>query len=95
VKFQATRRGSIGRFTADLTWYLTYALKDSVEQTMLSVGYLLYGAMVIALGTTVYATQRITFQAINLAFMPGFGFATAATTLTGQSLGAGRQKIKK
>jgi len=25
----------IGRFTADLTWYLTYALEDSVEQTML------------------------------------------------------------
>jgi putative MATE family efflux protein len=46
--------------------------------------------MVISLGTAVYATQRITFQAINLAFMPAFGFATATTTLTGQALGAGR-----
>ena len=72
---------------------LGIGIPTAVEQTMLSVGFLLYGAMVIALGTTVYATQRITFQAINLAFMPGFGFATAATTLTGQSLGAGRPDL--
>ncbi|HEX2184723.1 MAG TPA: MATE family efflux transporter [Chloroflexota bacterium] len=67
---------------------LRIGIPTAVEQTMLSAGFLLYGAMVIGLGTTVYATQRITFQAINLAFMPAFGFATATTTLTGQSLGA-------
>jgi putative MATE family efflux protein len=69
---------------------LRIGVPTAVEQTMLSGGFLLYGAMVISLGTAVYATQRITFQAINLAFMPAFGFATATTTLTGQALGAGR-----
>ena len=69
---------------------LRIGIPTAVEQTMLSGGFLLYGAMVITLGTTVYATQRITFQAINLAFMPAFGFATAATTLVGQRLGAQR-----
>jgi len=68
-------------------------IPTAVEQTMLSAGFLLYGAMVISLGTTVYATQRITFQAINLAFMPAFGYATAATTLTGQALGALRPEM--
>lgn len=69
---------------------LWIGIPTAIEQTMLSAGFLLYGAMVITLGTTVYATQRITFQAINLAFMPAFGYATAATTLVGQSLGARR-----
>jgi len=59
-----------------------------LEQVIFSVGMLMYGIMVIGLGTTVYATQRITFNAISLSFMPGFGYAMAATTLTGQSLGA-------
>jgi MATE family, multidrug efflux pump len=72
---------------------LAIGIPTAIEQTMLSVGFLLYGSMVIRLGTAVYATQRITFQAINLAFMPAFGFATAATTLTGQSLGAGRPDL--
>jgi putative MATE family efflux protein len=69
---------------------LRIGVPTSVEQTLLSAGFLLYGAMVISLGTAVYAAQRITFQVFNLAFMPAFGYATAATTLTGQSLGAGR-----
>jgi putative MATE family efflux protein len=59
-----------------------------IEQGLLSTGMLLYGVLVIRLGTKVYAAQRITFQMISLSFMPGIGFATAATTLVGQSLGA-------
>jgi putative MATE family efflux protein len=74
---------------------LRIGVPTAVEQSMLSGGFVLYGAMVITLGTTVYATQRLTFQAINLAFMPAFGYATAATTLTGQSLGAGRPDLAR
>jgi len=69
---------------------LKIGVPTRVEQTLLSGGFLIYGAMVITLGTTVYAAQRISFQAINLAFMPAFGFGTAATTLVGQHLGARR-----
>jgi putative MATE family efflux protein len=85
-----------GRWSLDLPVVgrvLGIGIPTAIEQTMLSLGFLLYGAMVISLGTAVYATQRITFQVINLAYMPGFGFATAATTLTGQSLGAGRTDL--
>jgi len=87
----ASVRGAGWRLELDVVWrVLRIGIPTAVEQTMLSGGFLLYGAMVITLGTTVYATQRITFQAINLAFMPAFGFATATTTLTGQALGARR-----
>jgi putative MATE family efflux protein len=74
---------------------LKIGVPTAIEQTLLSAGFLLYGAMVITLGTAVYATQRLTFQAINLAFMPAFGFATAATTLVGQSLGAQRPDLAR
>ena len=63
-------------------------LPSMIEQTLLSGGMLLYGVLVIHMGTKIYAAQRITFQVISLSFMPGIGFAMAATTLVGQSLGA-------
>jgi multidrug resistance protein, MATE family len=37
----------------------------------------------------VLAAQRITFNALSLSFLPGVGFGIAATTLVGQSIGAG------
>ena len=58
------------------------------EQLVISGGFVIYGFMVISLGTVVYAAQRITFNAVGISFLPALGFAVAATTLTGQSLGA-------
>ena len=72
-----------------LIWrMLRLGIPSSIEQVLLSGGMLIYGMITIALGTNVYAAQRITFNAISIGFMPGLGFAMAATALTGQSLGA-------
>ena len=60
------------------------------EQLSRSLGMLLFSWVVISLGTTIFAAQRITFNIISLSFMPGFGFSMAATALTGQALGAGK-----
>ena len=60
------------------------------EQFMMSLGITLYGIIVIGLGTQVYATQRASMMIVQMSFLPGFGFAMAATTLVGQALGAGR-----
>jgi Na+-driven multidrug efflux pump len=49
-----------------------------------------YGFMVIGLGTAVYAAQRVSFNAVSISYLPAMGFSVAATTLTGQRLGAGR-----
>jgi MATE family multidrug resistance protein len=59
------------------------------EQLSRSLGMLLFSTIVISLGTAVFAAQRITFNILSLSFLPGFGFAMAATALTGQALGAG------
>jgi putative MATE family efflux protein len=70
---------------------LNIGLPTAAEQFMLSFGITLYGIMVIGLGTDVYATQRASMMIVMMAFLPGFGFAMAATTLVGQAMGAGKR----
>lgn len=72
---------------------LKIGLPSMAEQLLMSGGMLLYGIIAIRLGTLVYATQRITFQIISLSFMPGMGFAMAATAMVGQYLGAKRADL--
>jgi MATE family multidrug resistance protein len=69
---------------------LAVGIPSMIEQLSRSGGMLVYSTVVISLGTMVFATQRITFNVLGVAFMPGFGFGMAATALTGQSLGARR-----
>jgi putative MATE family efflux protein len=71
---------------------LNIGIPTAGEQFMLSLGMTLYGVLVISLGTSVYAAQRSSMMIVMMAFLPGLGFAMAATTLVGQSLGAGRIK---
>lgn len=68
-------------------------LPSMLEQTFMSGGMLLYSMIVIGMGTSVYAAQRITFNALSISFMPGMGFGMAATTMTGQALGAQRPDL--
>ena len=60
----------------------------AAEQVFMRVGMATYSAMVISMGTLVYAAQNIVMTVIGFSFMPGFAFGIAATTLVGQSLGA-------
>ena len=80
--------GIIGRL-------LRLGVPSMLEQMAMSGGMLLYGIIAISLGTVVYATQRITFQALSISFMPGFGFAMAATAMVGQCLGAKRPDLSE
>ncbi len=45
--------------------------------------------MIAAMGTVTLAAHQVTVTAESLSFMPGYGFAIAASIITGQSLGAG------
>ena len=70
-------------------------IPSMLEQLAMSGGMLVYGIIAISLGTVVYATQRITFQALSISWMPGFGFAMAATAMVGQCLGAQRPELSQ
>ncbi len=65
-------------------------LPASLEQALSSFGFTSMLAVVALLGTAALAAQQIAFTALSIAFMPGFGFAMAATALVGQSVGARR-----
>ena len=60
----------------------------ALEQIMLQVAFLIWVGMVVAYGTEVLAAHQIGLRIQSFAFMPGFGFAIAATALVGQNLGA-------
>ncbi len=63
-----------------------------INELMISGGRLIYSFMVIGMGTLSFAANQIAVTAESLSFMPNSGFAVAATTLVGQSLGAGDER---
>ena len=67
---------------------MAIGVPSMIEQFLTSFGSLTFSLIVIHMGTVVYATQRITFNALSLSFLPGFAFSIAATALVGQFLGA-------
>lgn len=63
---------------------------SAIEQVLMESGFTVFIAIVALIGTAALAAQQISFTALSIAFLPGFGFATAATALVGQSIGAHR-----
>jgi putative MATE family efflux protein len=49
---------------------------------------MIFARILAELGTVTYAANQVAMNGWSLSFMPGFGFALAATTLVGQALGA-------
>lgn len=72
---------------------LRIGIPASIEQLVRQSSQILYTMLVAGLGTVTLAANAITMNISSLAFMPGFGFGLAATTLVGQSLGAGKPEL--
>lgn len=62
----------------------------ALEQILAAGAFFVLTIIVGRLGTDMLAANRIATNALSLAFLPGFGFAIAATALVGQSVGARR-----
>jgi multidrug resistance protein, MATE family len=69
---------------------LGLGVPSSLEQVLLTAGFLVLTILVAHLGTEALAAQRIAISALSFSFLPGIGFGLAATALVGQSIGAGR-----
>jgi MATE family multidrug resistance protein len=67
---------------------LRVGLPTGVEQILFRSGQMLFARILAELGTVAYAANQVAINGWSLSFMPGFGFALAATTLVGQGLGA-------
>lgn len=69
---------------------LSIGMPAALEQVLTSAGFFTLTLIVARLGTTILAAHQIAFTALSFSFLPGFGFAIAATALVGQSVGARR-----
>ena len=67
---------------------LRVGLPTGMEQLLFRTGHMVFARILAELGTVAYAASQVAINGWSLSFMPGFGFALAATTLVGQSLGA-------
>ena len=65
------------------------------ESVFMRVGFLINGRLIAGVGTAAYATNQIVMQVSSLSFTLGDGAASAATSLIGQSLGAGKKEKAK
>ncbi len=65
------------------------------EQMVVMTGLLVYQRVIAEFGTAALAAYQVGVILLQAAFMPGFGFSVAATTLVGQWMGAGRTEVAR
>lgn len=91
------RRGSVLKLTAFGDWHfhrdvvariVNIGGPTAVEQVVFQVGFLVFAALAVGLGTDDLAAQQIAFNISNFSILPAFAFGVAAMTLVGQNLGA-------
>ena len=79
--------------------YLRNAAKVSLPmgaQYMMMSGAQIVSTMIVApLGNIAIAANTLAITAESLCYMPGYGIGDAATTLVGQSIGAGRRSLAR
>ena len=91
--WQAFRRGIFGRredrWTAEeLARILRVGLPAAAERLLTHGMQLVYARIVIGFGVAAYAAHQVGLSIESMSFLPGLGFAKAATTLVGQRIGA-------
>lgn len=72
---------------------LRIGFPSGLEQLALRTGQIEFARTAASLGTMVFAAHQIALNVVGLSFAPGQAFGIAATTLVGQSLGAGRPDV--
>ena len=71
------------------------SLPMGLEHAVICGAQIMTTVIVAPLGITAIAANSFAITAESLCYMPGYGIADAATTLVGQSLGAGRRKLTR
>lgn len=67
---------------------LRIGIPTGIQRITMSGSMIFYVSIIAGFGTTALAAHQIGLRVESLSYMPGFGFAVAATTLVGQNLGA-------
>lgn len=71
------------------------AVPIAAERAVLSCAQIASTRIVSPLGTVAVAANSLSVTAESLCYMPGYGISAAATTMVGQSIGAGRKDLAR
>jgi len=102
--FAVARSSHLSLRKGEATWrlqeiYIRNALKIGAPmagQNLLMSGAQIVSTMIVApLGIASIAAHSFAITAESLCYMPGYGIGEAATTLVGQSIGAGQHKLAR
>lgn len=74
---------------------LNIAIPIGCERSIMCIAGIIITATVAPLGNISISADTMAITIEGLCYMPAFGIADAATTLVGQSIGAGRKKLAK
>lgn len=74
---------------------LNIGLPMGLQQTIMTSAYIVTTIIIAPLGTFAIAANSFGIIVESLCYMPGYGVSDAATTLVGQSIGAGRTELMK
>ena len=74
---------------------LYISFPPGLENLLMHSAFLLFYRIAGMIGTTSVASTNILISVMSISFMPGFSFGIAATTLLGQSMGAGKFRLAK
>jgi len=67
---------------------LRVGLPAGIEQMLMQFALISVTTVITGLGTVQYAAHNVSLRVMSLSYLPGWGFAVAASALVGQSLGA-------
>lgn len=80
------------KLSASFTWtMIKFAVPAALERLSMRLGQVVYFGLIVRMGVDVYATHNIAGTLTTFGFTIGSGFATAATTTIGQSIGSGNE----
>lgn len=84
--------GVLKPYLREMKRILWVGIPASIEMLLRSGSNLFYMFIIASLGTTAIAAHQVAIRAESFSYMPGFGFAIAATTIVGQNIGAGKRE---
>ncbi len=82
--------GPWGLFPSTVRSIMSISLPSAAESLLFSIGLIFVAGLVLRFGTEAFAAHQIVIQLETMSFLPCIGFAGAAASLVGQSLGLGR-----
>ena len=89
------RKGTFSSYIGCIEKGCPYRGPMGIEHAVICGAQILTTVIVAPLGVFAIAANSFAITAESLCYMPGYGIADAATTLVGQSMGAGRRDLTR